>query len=270
MGSVPVDDLIKAFQRMYHERWAYQWGVARQGVVDCSGAFVWAYKQFGATIAHGSNTIARTCVTELLPITACRPGMAVFKYREPGEQGYDLPVKYRKGGKAYNGDLRDYYHIGLADSDAAYVLNAQSTATGFVRSPLKRGGWDACGYLKAVDYKTGGTPMIPMIVTAENGGKVKIRCTPSTTGRWNTQLRVGTVVQAGEDIDGWRAVKYKDTQGYMLSEFLAPYTPPEDVATSTDLSPVAPPAEPVTISLTLPKDAAQALLDALVNVLGVG
>ena len=118
------------------------------------------------------------------------------------------------------------------------------------------------------DTKTGGETMVPMKVTAENGGKVKVRCTPSTTGRWSIQIPVGTVVLAGEDIDGWRAVKYKDTQGYMMADFLTPCA--QGVTTSTDLGPVAPSSVETIINLSLPRDAAQALLDALVNVLGVG
>ena len=41
---IPVHKLIALFQRMYREHWAYKWGSASQGCVDCAGAFVWAYR----------------------------------------------------------------------------------------------------------------------------------------------------------------------------------------------------------------------------------
>lgn len=39
--------------------WAYVWGSAKAGAVDCSGAFVYAMKKYGLSIFHGSNTIWR-------------------------------------------------------------------------------------------------------------------------------------------------------------------------------------------------------------------
>ena len=43
--------------------WRYEWGAAKQGCVDCSGAFVYALKKYGLSIYHGSNTIWREYLT---------------------------------------------------------------------------------------------------------------------------------------------------------------------------------------------------------------
>lgn len=202
MGKIPVRELIAIFQRMYTEHWAYKSNAAQTGCVDCSGAFVWAYKQFGASIAHGSNAIARSYVLALLPVSEAQPGMAAFKIRRPGDEKYALPAKYQPGGSAYNGDLNDYYHIGLVDTDARYVLNAQSTATGFQRSKIAQN-WACVGYLKAVDYgdeKTNGDeePMMnPMIVYAESGKTVFLRRQASTDSSYIARVPVGTEVLAG-------------------------------------------------------------------------
>lgn len=150
---IPVLELIAIFVQMYKEHWSYIWGAARKGCVDCSGAFVWAYKQFGKSIAHGSNTIARSYVKKILPISEAKPGMAAFKIRKPGDRYYDLPAKFKKGGGSYNGDLNDYYHIGLVDETGKYVLNAQSESAGFTRTAIKK--WGAVGYLSAVEYNGG-------------------------------------------------------------------------------------------------------------------
>ena len=149
---IPVQSLIGKFQQMNEEHWPYESpGYNDRRGVDCSGAFVWAYDQFGESIYHGSNRIARVHVKELLPISEAKPGMAALKARTPDEDYYALPQGYMPGGGQYNGDLNDYYHIGLVDEDPAFVLNAKNEAEGFTRSSITEK-WDAVGYLTAVDY----------------------------------------------------------------------------------------------------------------------
>lgn len=54
-----AEQLVAEFEVMLTEHWAYAWGAAKEGVVDCSGAFVYAMEQYGLQIAHGSNSIYR-------------------------------------------------------------------------------------------------------------------------------------------------------------------------------------------------------------------
>lgn len=211
---IPVDGLISLFQRMYREHWPYVWGKAETGCVDCSGAFVWAYSQYHLSIPHGSNAIARQSVRELLPISQAKPGMAAFKYREPGQDGYSLPDRYKN-----SADKRDFYHIGLVDETGKYVLNAQGTNAGFTRVKLSK--WGAVGYLKAVDYKEEVKPMETYIVTAENGFPVKVRAKANKESLVITSLDVGTEVQAEEPDGGWQRIFYGNGgMGYMMSKFL--------------------------------------------------
>lgn len=184
-----AQELIRDFQRMWTEKWGYISGAAGgiwtqsnqdaadektrkysqqwvgRRVADCSGAFVWAFKQHGQSIYHGSNRIAREHVEELLPITQAKPGMAVLKAREPGEKYYALPAEYRKGGKRCNGDLKDYYHIGLVDADGQHVLHCANTREGFVRGGIGQG-WCAAARLKAVDYTEGDAAVESLLRTA--------------------------------------------------------------------------------------------------------
>lgn len=246
---IPVNDLIAIFDRMYREHWSYEWGAAREGCVDCSGAFVYAFKQFGVSIAHGSNNIARNYVRGLEPVSAAAPGMAAFKIRKPGQSGYDLPARY-----ADSSDQNDYYHIGLVDSTGQYVLNAKSTSAGFSRDPISK--WACVGRLKAVEY--GGKPMEHtemMVVTCTPGETVRLRRGPSTREDAIAKIPNGETVTAGPDNDGWRAVTYQGKTGYMISKYLVPYS-----AESTG----------GTVSITLPRDLAEKLRDALLDVLGAG
>lgn len=222
MSSIPVAGIIALFQRMQKEHWDYKWGVAKEGCVDCSGAFMWAYKKYGKSIYKGSNRIARSYAVELLPISAAKPGMAAFKARAPNESGYALPAKYKQGGKRYNGDLRDFYHIGLVDEDTRYILNAQSEKTGFVRSPISQG-WDCVAYLKAVDYGTttkGDDGMQTMVVTADSGGTVNLRSRPDKSATVLAKVPIGKTVQVLGVEDDWAIVQRDGVTGYMMAQYL--------------------------------------------------
>ena len=184
-----AQELIREFERMLTEQWGYVPGAAggmwTQGsqdgadekiksrtqrwvghrVADCSGAFVWAFKRHGLSIYHGSNRIAREHVEALLPVAQAQPGMAVFKAREPGEKNYALPGEYRKGGKRFSGDLRDYYHIGLVDADGQHVLHCANIQDGFVRGGIGQG-WCAAAKLKLVEYAEADDGLEKLLLTA--------------------------------------------------------------------------------------------------------
>lgn len=205
------------------KKYGQQW-VGRH-VEDCSGAFVRAYRQYGLSIYHGSNRIARKYVEALLPVSQAKPGMAAFKARVPGEQLYDLPSQYKPGGSQYNGDLNDYYHIGLIDTDPRYVLNAQSTQRGFQRGKIQDG-WDAVGYLKAVDYtENGGNDemgyLYEAIVDSANDKPVNLRKSPSTSAAVIGMVKDGTVVKVLAEVDGdWAEIDTGGKTGYMMRGFL--------------------------------------------------
>ena len=230
---IPASSLLDDFHVMLSEHWAYRMGGAQRNDVDCSGAFVWAYKQHGVSIYHGSNRMARVEVVSLIPINMAHivPGMAAFKHRKPGEAGYNLPASYEPGAAYYNGDLNDYYHVGLIDTDISQVLNAQSAATGFVSSPITQG-WSHVALLRQVDY--GADVPVPeqpdqpespaesvATVYAANGLPVKLRRTASTKLPYLTEVPVGaTVTLRGPGQDGWTPIRYNGQDGYMMSQFL--------------------------------------------------
>lgn len=220
MSGIPVSGLIGLFQRMQKEHWAYEWGVAKEGCVDCSGAFAWAYKQYGKSIYQGSNRIARGYAVELLPISAAKPGMAAFKARAPTESGYALPAEYKQGGKRYNGDLRDFHHIGLVDEDTHYILNAQNPKNGFVRSPVTQG-WDYVGYLKDIEYsEKGADTMQSMVVTADSGSTVNLRSRPDTKAPLLARVPVGEAVTVLTISGGWATIRRGGVTGYMMEQYL--------------------------------------------------
>lgn len=229
--KIAVSDLIADFRTMLREKWAYGWGSAKRGEVDCAGAFAWAYKQHGASLYQGSNRMAREEVDRLIPIgeAIVAPGMAAFKRRAPGESGYALPASYQPGGSHLNGDLNDYYHVGLVDEDTARVLNAQSSATGFVASPISQG-WSHVGYLKQVDYGAVETPREPAVTVtssdtavtvAASGSTVNLRRSASKTAALVERIPLGqTVTLRGPACGGWYPVRWGKKEGWVMAEFL--------------------------------------------------
>lgn len=236
MSQITASALMADFQRMLDEHWDYRDGAAQEGCVDCSGAFVWAFRQHGKRIYHGSNRIAREEVVALLPTAQARPGMAAFKRRSPEKSGYSLPTTYRTGGARCTGDLNDYYHIGLVDANGC-VLNAQGTATGFVSTPLAQ--WDCAGYLKQVEYEKEETmsqteSITTAIVTAQNGRTVNLRQRPDKSSAILARVPLGTQVTVLETAEGWAHITVCEKTGYMMNEFLTQLDE-NDAATMSDV-----------------------------------
>ncbi len=157
---IPANELVRLFEQAWDEKWGYIWGMsgqtwtaARQSaatrdmtvkygkkwigkrVADCSGLFVWAYREKGESIYHGSNTIWNKHLRAKGEITngmGIRPGTAVFRCNSSGNR----------------------YHMGLY-AGAGEVIEAHGTVKGVIRSTLS--GWDEWGELALVDY-TGVAP----------------------------------------------------------------------------------------------------------------
>lgn len=112
-------------------------------VADCSGLFVWAFKELGGSIYHGSNTIWRRYCSAQGKLKngirddglELRPGTAVF---------------------LYNKTKKNRSHIGLYIG-GGIVIEAKGTKAGVVTSAPSH--WDEWGELKDVTYEGGTIPM---------------------------------------------------------------------------------------------------------------
>lgn len=156
MTLIPARDLVNTAMKAYEEKWGYIWGKSGQVwtqaqqdkatrdmtrkygqkwvgkvVADCSGLFVWAYKQFGKKIYHGSNTIWNQHIVEetkaaLAGVVKVRLGAAVFQ----NVDGKRTHIGIYKGG-------------GMVEEE-------RGTKNGCILSPLAT--WDEVGELKETDY----------------------------------------------------------------------------------------------------------------------
>lgn len=128
-------------------------------VADCSGLFVWAFKQLGDSIYHGSNTIWNKYCSKQGKLKdgqrcdgiALRPGTAVFLLNDTGR-----------------------HHIGLYVGNNT-VIEAKGTKWGVVTSATPH--WDEWGELSAVDYSEYPEKVIPLtrptLKKGDRGDEVK-------------------------------------------------------------------------------------------------
>lgn len=158
---IQAQKLIEHFQYMYDQGWGYIWGKSGQvwtqkqqdaatremtkkygqrwvgkHVTDCSGAFVNAFKQEGASIYHGSNTIWKKYCSN--------KGKLVKGVREDGE-----PMKPGTAVFLYRSEDNNRNHIGCYIG-GDMVIEAKGTINGVVVSRLDH--WDEWGELSDVDY----------------------------------------------------------------------------------------------------------------------
>lgn len=113
----------------YGGKWAGHW------VTDCSGLFSWAFEQLGGYMYHGSNTMFNKYCTATGKLKSGKrsdgktllPGTAVFT-------GTD-----RHG------------HVGLYIGNG-WVIEAQGSKTGVVKSKVSLSKWTYWGELKGVNY----------------------------------------------------------------------------------------------------------------------
>lgn len=230
--KIPVNGVFQYIEKMLAEDWGYIWGTAgikwtekmqnatknemaqKYGkkwighiVTDCSGVMVYIWKQYGLTIPHGSNSIARQSVGK--KSTLPQPGYAAFKVKDNSSSNW--------------GDGKDYYHIGIVGRDGLTVYESQGTIMGFTTTSTAR--WDFFAPFKDVEYKERVMPEIKAGGKAEviiKGGKLNVRNEPSTDGdvigKLNNRDIVEVVAVYAEE--NFAYVKAEGITGYCSMTYL--------------------------------------------------
>lgn len=250
---IEASKLVQLFQKAADEKWGYIWGAAGETwtqakqnsathemtvkygqqwvgkrVADCSGLFVWAYKQCGESIAHGSNSIWRSHLSAKGDLKkgarvdgqALKIGAAVFQTKADPKQD----------------DGEDQYHIGLYIGNGK-VIEAMGTREGVRVTDLVKRDWEQWGELKKVNYENeaGGNNMSEvknyMCITSENGGDVNFRVKPSTSAARVVKypsLKVDTLVNVLSTDGEWSCIAYGGCTGYVMTKFLRAVTEGSD------------------------------------------
>lgn len=232
--SINAQALIDKFQTALTEGWGYIWGAAGETwtqakqnaatrdmtvkygkkwigkrVADCSGLFAWAFKQLGGTMYHGSNTMYKSWSVASGAIAggkksngqSIKPGSAVYKYNTTD----------------------GYHHVGLYIGNGD-VIEAKGTQSGVIKSSINSG-WTHWSELKGVIYGDEPAPVPEPavhgagVVTAASGSSVRMRATPSTSGKIMTNVPIGAAVNV-LSVDGdWAQIEYTRT-GYMMKKYI--------------------------------------------------
>lgn len=166
---ISTSALIDKFKQALADKWGYIWGTAgtmwtaekqknlekttdsdransrKYGsqwighmVADCSGLFVWAFKQLGGSIYHGSDTMYRKYCDAKGELKSgartdgqgLKPGTAVFVWKE---------------------SKKKYTHVGLYVGGGK-VIEAKGAKAGVTTSKITDSQWTNWGELKGVDY----------------------------------------------------------------------------------------------------------------------
>lgn len=194
------------------------------GKCDCVGLIIGAERLLGIKYSgiHGSNYFARHFTAELRRVTKADQlvvGQVVYKAKEPGSSGYDLPRRYDK-----DPDRNDYYHIGYVLS--VHPLKIVHCSAGGIHYDTKLRKWNFAGYIKGVDYMGISIPEPqipdengPAYVDVPNDGTVNIRAAPRNNAKIQDRIREGTTVEVLAFEGEWAKVEYKCT-GYVMTKFL--------------------------------------------------
>lgn len=263
---VTMESFLRGVDAIAEEKPIYRLGHdGSDGACDCIGLIIGAIRRAGGkwTDTHGSNWAARNAMDTLHAVTDpvdLHVGQAVFKAAEQGQSGYNLPDRY-KG----DADTRDYYHVGVVRSVSPLEI-VHCTGPGIVRDN-KLGKWNYAGWLRMVSRGNDegeAEKMQTAVVTAESGSTVNLRKTPH--GALEDRVPVGSTAQVLDTMDGWARITANGKTGWMDLKYLRMQESGEpDTTGGADGS-----SADDTITVTLPRSAAEALLSALGGVLGWG
>lgn len=189
---------------------------------------------------HGTNWAARNAIDDLSYVSGADQlflGEILFKAREPGESGYDLPNDY-----ASSPDQRDYYHVGVVTNVSPLEITHCTNVDGGIKQDASLGAWHYGGRLKYVDYNTGEDatepepgPLYQAVVTAPTGNTVNLRKGPSTNNTILEKVPIGATVDVLERGGTWCKVRHGSIIGYMMTEYLRE-SKPDDMPAETKSS----------------------------------
>ena len=245
MSKISAADFVSRVEQIAAEGPAYEKGYdGSRGLCDCIGLIIGGIRRAGGDWhgLHGSNYAARSEMEQLRPIAGTgdlQIGEAVYKAWKPGQEKYDLPDYYKPGGGSYNGDLQDYYHVGV-------VVSVEPLRIRHMTSPQPKmdttiGKWEWHGRLKKIDYgntgrnsTSGGGGTMPredkkekmsmearvVLATGEGGTTVNLREGPGTNHGRIKAVNVGSTVEIVEDQGAWCKIIADGKTGWMMANHL--------------------------------------------------
>lgn len=225
-----VSEFLNNVRRIADSRPTYRTGGSgKDGTCDCIGLIVGALG--GKFDLHSTNYFARfqmRTLDSLLDESQLHEGSIVYKSRRDTAQ---LNARYQPGGTHFNGDMLDYYHVGVVTGiDPLEITHCTKSGTvdgitydGSIRA------WSHFGDLLAVEYTEDDEPEEAQpestlfdfaVVHTEDGNPVHLRSTPSTKLPYIAKVPHGAQVEVLESAGEWATVRWNGQRGYMMNQFL--------------------------------------------------
>ena len=230
-------------------------GDGSDGTCDCIGLEIGALRRMGLkwTGINGSNYAARYQTVNLAYIERTEQlekGDIIYKAADEkgivrlacdaGTKKHEwmLPDRYKKGRAYYDGDLLDYYHVGIVTGVNPLRITHMTSPAMKVDKSLS-GGWNYHGksrpLVEEAERKAGQEAQEPdkkpdepvpsdgsrAIVTAGNGKPVKMRQYPSKSCRTWENVPCGTEVEIVKPGEEWAEINCGKRKGwYMMAKFM--------------------------------------------------
>lgn len=221
-----VNQFLENVRRIADSRPTYRTGGdGSDGTCDCIGLIMGALG--GKFDLHSSNYFARFQMRNLDSLndeSQLHPGSIVYKSRRDTAQ---LNDRYQPGGRYYNGDLLDYYHVGVVTAiDPLEITHCTSSRTvDGITYDGSIAAWSFFGDLLQVEYSENEATSEPVIydfavVHTEDGNPVKLRSTPSTKLPYIAKVPNGVQVEVLESAGEWSIIRWGSQRGYMMSQYL--------------------------------------------------
>lgn len=235
--ATTVSKYVEKCMVIYNAKPEYELGCSGLKKCDCIGMDKYSFRENGVKFSTTGTNYTMRHQVENVRILAdpkqLQVGDVVFKAKNPGQVGYALPAKYKEGGSEYNGDLRDYYHIGTVKSVNPLQIIHMTSPTAKMDTTLAGKNWGYAATWKKEYVSDEPEPVQPTplpvteiaTVVAKNGKSVKMREKPNRKCNLYWDIPVGAIVTVKEkDVpsDGttWAKIVYSGLTGYMMQEFL--------------------------------------------------
>lgn len=257
----------------------------QNGLCDCIGLIMGAMTNLGSGSypMHSTNYFARYETNNMRTLKSgetLQVGHILYKARSDQS---DLDDRYKPGGRYHRpNNMLDYYHVGVITSISPLEIT-HCTKDGSI-SGIKRDsstkGWTHVGEVKGVDYaadtNVGSKEEETMNKTAyvsvpAGTTTANMRKRPNKKADLVKRITKGTVVEVLEQADGWaKIVDPEGDKGYMMTEFLKALENADaesvegDRQTAENLQ-QSDETSADEVTLTLPKNAAEALYNAFMR-----
>ena len=279
--SIALSKFLGNVRVIYNEHPTYrEGGLAKDGTCDCVGMVIAAMLRSGhaAYALKSSNYFARCQIDDMqsdISASDVYIGMVVFKRRYEGDARYKLPDRDNVGGRYYNGDLTDYYHIGVITGVDPLVITHCTSGGGVdgTTKDYKIGSWSCGGRLKGVDYddylpigddeytiSEGDDSMVYEngVQAIVNQGKAgtstwNLRSSPDDSSRDNVvgSVPFGAEITVYETADGWGQIEYEGERSYLKTTGFTIKSDSDDTDSGT--------GDEATITITLTQAQANAI-----------